>query len=337
MCAFLFSAFFPTLPVHPNMKEYTKVEANRQGAKHLRACKNWYGPLACGKLIGMMTRNGYSVAFLQAASCFFTASQTSPRRENMTLFQRKQMLQVIRKTLAANLACQEDDFTKDGVFLSAAEDREGRMKFPVREKSLTLVTMGKGVHISCTADRLDWAREHLGSLTREQLFAASTLARIQHYVERDGQWMAGPLQRYVCSRDDLKPFTIPAEIDVTLVEREDIPTLYTYDQFHHALSYDVHSVRPDVLASVAEHRGHVVGIAGASADCDVMWQIGVDILAEYQGLGIGKALVGTLTQALWKREIIPYYSTTVSNLQSRQLVSSLGYWPAWVDFYTKDL
>ena len=122
---------------------------------------------------------------------------------------------------------------------------------------------------------------------------------------------------------------------MTLVEREEIPALYAYDQFHYALSYDVHSVRPDVLVSVAEHRGHVVGITAASADCEVVWQIGVDILAEYQGLGIWKALVGTLTQALWKREIIPYYSTTVSHLQSRQVVSRLGYWPAWIESYTK--
>lgn len=254
----------------------------------------------------------------------------------MALFQRKMMLQTIRKILAANLACHEDDFTKDGTFLSVAEVREGRMKFPMREKSLTLVTMGKGVSISCTTDRIDWAREHLGNLTKEQLFSASTIARIQQYVERDGQWMAGPIQRYVCSRDDLKPFTIPEEIDITLVAREDIPSLYKYDQFQNALSYRVQSVRPDVLAFVAEHHGNVVGIAGASADCDVMWQIGVDTLAEYQGHGIGKALVGTLTQALWKREIMPYYSTTVSNLQSRQLVSSLGYWPAWVELYSKD-
>ncbi len=254
----------------------------------------------------------------------------------MALFQREALLQAIRKILAATLACHEDDFTREGTILSVAEVREGRMKFPVREKSLSIVSMGKGVSISCTADRIDWARKHLGSLTREQLFSTSTIARIQHYVEHDGQWLAGPIQRYVCSREDLRPFIIPKEINVTLVEREDISSLYTHDRFRNALSYHVESVRPDVLASVAEYQGNVVGIAGASADCDVMWQIGVDILSEYQGYGIGKALVGTLSQALWKREIIPYYSTTVSNLQSRQLVSSLGYWPAWVELYTKD-
>lgn len=150
----------------------------------------------------------------------------------MALFQPKLMLQAIRKTLAATLACQEDDFTREGVFLSVAEVREGRLKFPVREKSLTLATMGKGVSIACTADRIDWARERLGSLTREQLFAASTLAQIQQYVERDGQGMVGPPQRYVRSREEFRPFPSPEEINVTLVEREEIPALYQYDQFH---------------------------------------------------------------------------------------------------------
>jgi GNAT superfamily N-acetyltransferase len=146
-----------------------------------------------------------------------------------------------------------------------------------------------------------------------------------------------PWQAYsdVCSREDLRPFSIPNEVSVTLVEGEDIPALYTQDQFHHALSYHSESTRPDVLASVAERHGAVVGIAGASADCDVMWQVGVDVLADFRGRGIGKALVGTLSQALWKRGIIPYYSTTVSNLQSRQVASSLGFWPAWVDLYAK--
>lgn len=255
----------------------------------------------------------------------------------MASVKREALLQAIRQVLAANLACHADDFTKDGTFITVAEFREGRMQFPVREKSLSIVTMGKSVMISCSADRVDWAKKYLGSLTREHLFSASAITQIQQYVARDRQWIAGPVQKYVCSRDDLRPFVVPEAIKVTLVERENIPGLYAHEQFPHALSYQVQSVRPDVLACVAEQQGNVVGIAGASADCEVMWQIGVDILAEYQGRGIGKALVGTLTRALWKKGIIPYYSTTVSNLHSRQLTSSLGYWPAWIELYTKEV
>jgi GNAT superfamily N-acetyltransferase len=257
-------------------------------------------------------------------------------RYNMALIQRTALLHAIRRVLAATHACHEDDFMREGTNVVVAEVRDGRMKYPMPERSLSIVTLGKGVSISCTTGRIEWAKKSLGGLTREQLFSASTIARVQRHIEQDGQWLAGPIQRYVCSKEDLRAFIIPEEISVTLVERGDIPALYAHDQFRNALSYHIESMRPDVLASVAERHGAVIGIAGASADCDVMWQIGVDVLSEYQGRGIGKALVGTLSQALWKRDIIPYYSTKVSNLQSRQVASSLGYWPAWVDLYAKD-
>jgi GNAT superfamily N-acetyltransferase len=66
-----------------------------------------------------------------------------------------------------------------------------------------------------------------------------------------------------------------------------------------------------------------------------MWQIGVDVLPEYQGLGIGKAIVGSLTRAVLDEGVLPYYSTAVSNLQSRQLATRLGYRPAWIELYTR--
>jgi hypothetical protein len=61
----------------------------------------------------------------------------------MATVKREALLQAIRKVLAANLACHEDDFTKDGTFISVVEFREGRMQFPLREKSLSIITMGK--------------------------------------------------------------------------------------------------------------------------------------------------------------------------------------------------
>lgn len=89
------------------------------------------------------------------------------------------------------------------------------------------------------------------------------------------------------------------------------------------------------MAVAAFCDGKVVGIAGASEDCELMWQIGVDVLPEFQGLGIGKAIAGTLTKAVLDEGVLPYYSTEVSNLQSRQLAISIGYWPAWVELYDR--
>ncbi len=37
----------------------------------------------------------------------------------------------------------------------------------------------------------------------------------------------------------------------------------------------------DVLAVAAYDQNRLIGLAGCSADCETMWQIGVDVLPEY--------------------------------------------------------
>jgi beta-phosphoglucomutase-like phosphatase (HAD superfamily) len=55
-----------------------------------------------------------------------------------------------------------------------------------------------------------------------------------------------------------------------------------------------------------------------------------------RGAGIGRALVGRLTEAVLDAGRVPYYSTAVSNLRSRAVALGLGYWPAWTELYARD-
>jgi predicted GNAT family acetyltransferase len=91
-----------------------------------------------------------------------------------------------------------------------------------------------------------------------------------------------------------------------------------------------------MLATVARLGGAVVGIAGASADSDQLWQIGVDVRPGQRGRGIGTALVSQLTEAILAEGKVPYYSTLVSNLASTNLALSVGYWMAWTDVYAQE-
>ena len=77
-------------------------------------------------------------------------------------------------------------------------------------------------------------------------------------------------------------------------------------------------------------------MAGASADSDDLWQIGVEVVEAARGSGIGRALVGRLIEGILDRGRIPYYTTVVSNLRSRSVAISLGYWPAWTELYARD-
>lgn len=248
---------------------------------------------------------------------------------------RQWVLQTVETVLSNDLACSPADLWADGVSVHQAEIRAGRFRFPFREQSLVAVTMGNGVVVSCNSARLEWARQNLGHLTRAQFFSAQTMAKLEHCVRKNNQFIAGPDQKYVCSSDDLKAFHIPQGINLSTYDCSNMADLYAHTDFKHALSYRADNPRPDRLAAVAECGGKIVGIAGASEDCERMWQIGVDVIPDYQGRGIGKAIVGTLTKAILQEGIVPYYSTEVSNLQSRRLANGLGYWPAWIQLYAR--
>ena len=142
--------------------------------------------------------------------------------------------------------------------------------------------------------------------------------------------------KYACSQHDFHPAVNPDHVAITLVEGDDVSDLYQYRGFEEALHYRTDHPRPDMAAAVASRAGEIVGIAGAKGDCDLMWQIGVNVVEAARGGGIGRALVSRLTELILDSGRIPYYSTAVSNIRSRAVALSLGYWPAWTELYARD-
>jgi GNAT superfamily N-acetyltransferase len=245
-------------------------------------------------------------------------------------------LRIVRKILAADFACEEGDFDKEGITFCLSKELEGARRFPLPEKFLAVVTMGRGVVVSCTADRLHWARTKLKSRSPEALFYALAIARMEKYVARDHQTMFGPELKYICTQDSLQPYHLSGEIEVDLIQEERIKQLYGDNLFPNALGCRYNRQRPRLLGCSAEHDGVTVGLATGSADCDSMWQVGIDMLPDYRDRGIGKALVSRLTEALLKIEKLPYYSTGISNISSRRTAISVGYRPAWVEIFSKE-
>jgi hypothetical protein len=244
-------------------------------------------------------------------------------------------LATVRAVLAADLACREEDLLASEVRVVLAEERPGRRRFARGTRVLIIATMGDGAVVSCDAGRVAWARRELGQLDRNRLFSAPTTARIAARVEREGQMLAGPDLKLVCAREDLRPAAVPAGVEVEVVGGSAVVGLYRHEGFRHALGYLADSPRPDMLAAVARRGDRVVGVAGASADCEELWQIGVDVVPGERGRGVGRAVVGRLTGEVLARGQVPYYSTVVSNLRSSQLALGLGYRLAWVELYAR--
>jgi len=109
--------------------------------------------------------------------------------------------------------------------------------------------------------------------------------------------------------------------------------LYAFEGFRNAIQYDADHPRPDVLVVLAKQDGHIVGMAGASADSDMMRQIGMDILPEYRHHGLAAYLVNRLTLETLNRGYVPYYGTASSNMASQRVAYRAGYEPAWMCAY----
>ena len=104
------------------------------------------------------------------------------------------------------------------------------------------------------------------------------------------------------------------------------------DRFEEAFAFDKN--HPDVLAVAAFDGDNIMGIAGASADSKTMWQIGIDVLHEYRGRGIGTNLVTLLKNEILKRGKIPFYGTVESHIHSQNIAVNAGFFPAWAELYS---
>lgn len=87
----------------------------------------------------------------------------------------------------------------------------------------------------------------------------------------------------------------------------------------------------DVLAVGAYDGPHLIGLAGCSADCDTMWQIGIDVQPGYRRRGVAAALTHLLSQEILSRGKVPFYCAAWSNIPSVKNALRAGFGPAWVE------
>jgi len=114
--------------------------------------------------------------------------------------------------------------------------------------------------------------------------------------------------------------------------QEDFKELYI-PQWGNALCIERKEL--DIIAAGAYDNGSLIALAGASADCSTMWQIGVDVLPEYRRQGIASALVSRLATEILNRGIVPFYCCAWSNIGSIRNAVASGLRPAWVQITAK--
>ena len=139
-------------------------------------------------------------------------------------------------------------------------------------------------------------------------------------------------QYYLPKPDRLKPFDCAYELQ--LMGADDFGGYYL-PQWSNALCKARREL--DVIALGAFDGDRLIGLAGASADCETMWQIGVDVLPEYRRQGIASCLTSRLAIEILQKGVVPFYSCAWSNVKSAANAVKCGFVPTWVQVTAKPI
>ena len=193
-----------------------------------------------------------------------------------------------------------------------------------------LVSYGGSVVASVSPETRHIVTSYIEKYPTEHLFETPNLHALDDALAPHGLRTCFMAEYFLPDLSALRP--LPCKYDLRLLQPADFKGLYL-PQWSNALS----DKRPhlDVLGVGAYDGDALVGFAGCSADCDRMWQIGIDVLPAYRRQGIAAALTARLALECLEREKVPFYCAAWSNIPSVRNAIKAGFRPAWVELTVK--
>ena len=242
----------------------------------------------------------------------------------------REILRIAMAQSAADLCAETSDFekTENVVVLSGASEAARRyLKLPF---SCQLVSYGNNVVASVSPEFREITESYINAYPAEHIFETPNLHVLNEALMQRGQKICFMAEYFLPDLRVLRPLDCPFELRV--LTQSDFADLYA-PQWSNALCESRKQL--DVLGVGAYDDGKLVGMAGASADCDRMWQIGIDVLPAYRRRGIASALTSRLALEILEQGRVPFYCAAWCNVKSVRNAIASGFRPAWVEMTAK--
>lgn len=241
-----------------------------------------------------------------------------------------EILRIAMEQSAEDIGCDHADFMNERNVIVPFHLGEKARKYLKEPIIANFVSYGNGVVAAVTDDVRDLVTEYIGKFEFYHLFETPNMNWLSEKLA-DGGYKICFMAEYFLPGERL-PRPLGCGYELRVLERPDFQELYL-PEWGNALSKDRKQL--DVLAVGAYDGSKLVGLAGCSADCEKMWQIGVDVLPEYRRKGVASALTGRLAHEILKRGKVPFYCAAWSNIRSVRNALKSGFVPAWVEMTVK--
>ncbi len=248
------------------------------------------------------------------------------------MYTKTEILSMAKKQLALDYNCQPLDFEKERNTITKNELLKGRRICESDGCFLKIISIGGRAIIYADEKITPWLKENILKQNASWLFGYDKLRAIDNKLREFGHEIDEMPHFYLPNpvTCNVKPITT-----IKWFEKQEILQFRGDSRFDQAFVFD--NNYPDVLGVAAFDGDIIMGMAGISEDSKILYQIGIDVLPEYRGKGIGTNLVALLKQEMLKRGNIPFYGTSVSHIISKNIAINAGFFPAWAEVYSRKL
>ena len=245
-------------------------------------------------------------------------------------FTNQMIKEIAMKQSAIDASCNVEDFIRsENVIVISREDENAR-KYLKLPHSCNLISYGDNIVATISEEYRSIVESYINKYDVYRCFETPNMHVLNDAFGQFGKRVCFMAEYFLPDVNVLKE--LKCDYEMRILYNKDFENLYT-DDWSNALCS--HRKENDVLGVGAYNDGQLIGLAACSADCDTMWQIGVDVLPKYRKQGIASALTSKLAIEILERDIVPFYCCAWSNIKSTRNAIKSGFRPAWVEMTVK--
>lgn len=231
--------------------------------------------------------------------------------------------------LALDYGVSPQALSREDHTLVAPQKLPGRRQYTEEPPLFQMVTIGRGAVIAAHPALHGELEKWAGDVPGHRLWEYPKLRQLEQLLLPWGWKPTGSFHMFLPGGEFVP--ALPQEFAYRWYDRHTMKELYPNRKFPNAISEEEKPKRPDVIALAALEGDRIVALAGASADGEQLWQVGIDVLPEYRSRGLGKGLVSELCARIWELGKVPFYGTAPANLHSQNIAVGCGFFPAWAE------
>lgn len=240
------------------------------------------------------------------------------------------ILDVALRQSAADLNCNKNDFLCQDNRIVPSVPRADARKYLELPFDCHLVSYGTNIVAAVNNSYRDILSDYLHRFSPEHCFETPALHVLNDALQKHDLRICFMAEYFLPDLSSLHGLDCPYELK--FLYPEDFSSLYTAE-WSNALCEKRKSL--DVLGIGAYDNKKLIGLAACSADCDTMWQIGIDVLPEYRRRGVASALTSRLALAILEAGKVPFYCAAWSNIRSVRNAIRSGFRPSWIEMTAK--